>query len=67
MKKTAHKDEKKEIPIVTGKPLGRTHEQLKESAYYRWLERGSPEGDGLEDWYGVENKWRDNIVPVRND
>ena len=44
-----------------------THQELEEAAYYRWLERGSPQGDGQEDWYEVENRWRDNIVPTNND
>jgi len=44
-----------------------TDEDLKLAAYYRWLERGAPQGDSQEDWYEVENKWRDNIVPTRND
>ncbi|HUO57855.1 MAG TPA: DUF2934 domain-containing protein [bacterium] len=44
-----------------------TPEQVREAAYYRWLERGAPPGDGQEDWYEVENRWRDNIVPANND
>lgn len=45
-----------------------SQEDLERAAYYRWLERGAPAGgDGQEDWYEVENRWRDNIVPENND
>ena len=43
-------------------------QELEMAAYYRWLERGAPSGgDGNEDWFEVENRWRDNIVPWNND
>lgn len=45
--------------------------ELKEAqrmaAYYRWLERGAPPNDDWNDWFDVENRWRDNIVPANND
>jgi hypothetical protein len=46
-----------------------TPEELQVAAYYRWLERereGQP-GSDTGDWLEAENKWRDNIVPSRND
>jgi hypothetical protein len=53
-------------PVQHGTPP--SHEDQKRAAYYRWLERGAPAGgDGQEDWYEVENRWRDNIVPENND
>ncbi len=64
MMKNAHKKEPRFSDADILKPA---HHQLREAAYYRWLDRGMPEGEGLEDWYEVENKWRDNIVPSRND
>jgi len=44
-----------------------TKKDLEVAAYYHWLERGSPNDDSLTDWVEVENKWRDNILPSRND
>ena len=33
-----------------------------------WSERTPPAGeDDWNDWFEVENKWRDNILPVNND
>ncbi len=58
---------KKQNGFLDPKQSNPSHGQLREAAYYRWLERGMPEGEGLEDWFEVENKWRDNIVPSRND
>lgn len=46
-----------------------TPEELQVAAYYRWLERekeGLPGGE-MDDWLEAEDKWRDNIVPSRND
>ncbi len=62
-KTTAKKESKRSETELLMPTLG----QLKKAAYYRWLDRGMPEGESLEDWYEVENKWRDNIVPSRND
>ncbi|HVZ81547.1 MAG TPA: DUF2934 domain-containing protein [bacterium] len=63
MKKTkgkkAHEDMKPET-------RAEMEETLRKAAYYRWLERGAPLGDDLNDWYEVENRWRDNIVPANN-
>jgi hypothetical protein len=68
MKKTEDKKEAKGPGGDLLKPFqDHLHDHLREAAYYRWLERGMPEGQGLEDWYEVENRWRDNIVPSRND
>lgn len=46
-----------------------TSEELQVAAYYRWLERerGGQPGNDTGDWLEAENKWRDNIVPSRND
>lgn len=44
-----------------------THEDKQRAAYYRWLERGGPRGDDWNDWFEIENKWGDNIVPRNND
>ena len=48
---------------------GPDEEALRVAAYYRWLERqrGEVPGDEKDDWVEAENKWRDNIVPTRND
>lgn len=48
---------------------GPSEEEIRVAAYYRWLERekGGAPGDELDDWMEAENKWRDNIVPTRND
>lgn len=38
------------------------------TAYLQWMEKGSAAGeDDWGDWFEVENKWRDNIVPSNND
>jgi hypothetical protein len=63
MKKTLVKKPRTETPVDQGAQL---EESLRKAAYFRWIERGAPEGDGLEDWYEVENRWRDNIVPANN-
>jgi hypothetical protein len=58
---------KKETGPVEREPETPTSQQVREAAYFRWVERGSPPEGDLEDWFAVENKWRDNIVPSRND
>jgi hypothetical protein len=44
-------------------------EKIRVAAYYRWLERlkAGVSGGELDDWMEAEDKWRDNIVPTRND
>lgn len=56
----------KEKKGVHPDPRAEMVESIRKAAYYRWLERGAPPGDDLRDWYEVENRWRDNIVPSNN-
>ena len=65
MKKEAKKTVRKTSKAA--KAAAPTQDEMKVAAYYRWIGRGAPPGDGAEDWYETENKWRDNIVPQNND
>ena len=59
-KKARNVKEHRRIPFHLGDPLGRD--------YFQWLEKASQAGeDDWNDWFEVENKWRDNIVPSNND
>ncbi len=64
MEKNEPKKEMEFPEWVLGQP---TEEERRMAAYYRWVKRGKPRGDDLEDWFAEENKWQDNIVPSRND
>lgn len=44
-----------------------TREDPDFRASQRWLKRAMPSADEWNDWYEMENKWRDNIVPQNND
>jgi hypothetical protein len=40
---------------------------LSRGSRYPWLERAASAGeDDWNDWFHVENKWRDKIPPVNN-
>ncbi|HTM45814.1 MAG TPA: DUF2934 domain-containing protein [Polyangiaceae bacterium] len=42
------------VPEAHARPIGSaeiTHEHIAVRAYFKWLERGCPEGDGERDWY----------------
>jgi Protein of unknown function (DUF2934) len=65
MKKETKKPARK--TVKASRAATPNQEEMRVAAYYRWIERGSPPGDGAEDWYEAENKWRDNIVPQNND
>ena len=42
--------------------------ELERRILYRRLVKGPVAGEsGPEDWFEVENRWRDNIVPSNND
>lgn len=59
-KKARNGKERRGIPFHFKDPLG--------TGYYRWLEKTSQAGeDDWNDWFEVENKWRANIVPFKND
>lgn len=66
MKKATHSSEK-EIPVSQSLHSRPTPEELREAAYYRWLERGTPLGDDWSDWYDAESRWREQIASHRND
>lgn len=59
-KETNKKGRTPPVPVAT-------HEDKQRAAYYRWLERGCPTDDDWNDWFEIENKWGDNIVPRNND
>ncbi|MBN1868876.1 DUF2934 domain-containing protein [Candidatus Sumerlaeota bacterium] len=42
---------------------GATPEGLQEAAYYRWLERGCPQGDDHSDWFEAEKRIRETKKP----
>jgi hypothetical protein len=39
---------------LLGEQDGRREEQVREAAYFRWLDAGSPTGTALEDWFAAE-------------
>lgn len=46
----------KERPVVA--PMKElSQKEREEAAYYRWLERGCPEGDALTDWLEVQKEF----------
>jgi hypothetical protein len=51
---------KKKPPVASDKM---SPEQLREAAYYRWLERGCPHGDDHSDWFEAEKRAREKKGP----
>jgi hypothetical protein len=61
---------KKRNSVRPSKPA-LTEQTIAERAYARWLARGCPTGDGLEDWFAAQNELeresgKSAARPVRN-
>jgi hypothetical protein len=41
-------------------------QQVEMAAYFRWLKRGCPIGDEMEDWVGAEKEISDKLKAAKN-
>jgi DUF2934 family protein len=39
-----------------------THEKIAQRAYEKWLQRGRPHGDGVQDWLEAEKEMKDESM-----